>query len=181
MNGVDFEIPVVNPGMDESFISQYENLNDTVVNLVESGMGYEQAYALLQEGIEEILSEKARDYKREYQLFHSKPLQRKKRSRRVLARRKMAKKLGKKAIKDKDIDHKDGNALNNGDSNLRVRSINKNRADNGHSKKIQEMWGAGLEGSWELTQKWLRETPGQLGLIDPKLLKILMGNKGKSR
>jgi hypothetical protein len=181
VNGVDFEIPVVSPRMDESFINQYENLNDAVVNLVETGMGYDQAYALLQEGIEEILSEKARDYKREYKIFHSKPLQRQKRSRRVLARRKMAKKLGKKAIKGKDIDHKDGNALNNGDSNLRVRSINKNRADNGHSKKIQEMWGAGLEGSWELTKKWLRETPGQLGLIDPKLLKILMGNKGKSR
>ena len=181
VNGVDFEIPVINTGMDEDFIVQYDNLNSAVVGLVEQGMQYEQAYALLQEGLEEILEGKARNYKREYKLFHSKPLQRAKRSKRVLARRKMVKRLGKKAIAGKDIDHKDGNALNNGDSNLRVRSINKNRADNGHSKKIQEMWGAGLEGSWELTQKWLRETPGQLGLVDPRLLKILMGNKGKSR
>jgi len=94
----------------------------------------------------------------------------------------MAKKLGRRAISGKDIDHKNGNALDNSDKNLRVRSINKNRADNGHSKKrIAETWGAGLEGSAELTLKWLRETPGQLGLIDPKLLQLLLKNKGQSR
>ena len=72
----------------------------------------------------------ARDYKREYANYHSQPEQRKRRSNRNLARRLMKKKLGVKAIKGKDIDHKDKNPTNNSRSNLRVRSKSSNRADN---------------------------------------------------
>ena len=72
----------------------------------------------------------ARDYKREYANYHSKPEQRKRRSNRNLARRLMKKKLGVKAIKGKDIDHKDKNPRNNSRSNLRVRSKSSNRSDN---------------------------------------------------
>jgi|TARA_B110000285_G_scaffold31446_1_gene32517 hypothetical protein len=72
----------------------------------------------------------ARDYKREYANYHSKPEQRKRRSNRNLARRLMKKKLGVKAVAGKDIDHKDKNANNNSRSNLRVRSKSSNRADN---------------------------------------------------
>ena len=71
-----------------------------------------------------------RDYGREYANYHSKPKQRKRRSSRNLARRLMRKKLGVKAIKGKDIDHKDKRPKNNSRSNLRVRSISANRADN---------------------------------------------------
>ena len=72
----------------------------------------------------------ARDYGREYANYHSKQKQRKRRSSRNLARRLMRKKLGVKTIKGKDIDHKDKRPKNNSRSNLRVRSISANRADN---------------------------------------------------
>ena len=72
----------------------------------------------------------ARDYAREYRNYHSKPEQRKNRSSRNLARRLMKKKLGVKAIKGKDIDHKDKNPRNNARSNLRIRTKSRNRSDN---------------------------------------------------
>ena len=58
----------------------------------------------------------------------------------------------------KDIDHKDGNALNNGDSNLRVRSVRSNRADNKH--RLGEEHGAGDEGTDELLKTYIEGTPG---------------------
>ena len=72
----------------------------------------------------------ARDYAREYRNYHSKPEQRKNRSSRNLARRLMKKKVGIKALRGKDIDHKDKNPRNNSRSNLRVRSKSANRSDN---------------------------------------------------
>ena len=72
----------------------------------------------------------ARDYKREYANYHSKPEQRKNRSSRNLARRLMKKKVGVKTLKGKDIDHKDKNPRNNSRKNLRVRSKSSNRSDN---------------------------------------------------
>ena len=71
-----------------------------------------------------------RDYGREYANYHSKPEQRKNRSSRNLARRLMKKKVGVKALKGKDIDHKDKNPRNNSRKNLRVRSKSSNRSDN---------------------------------------------------
>ena len=70
-----------------------------------------------------------RNYKREYELYHSKPEQRANRSKRVLARRAMDKELGKDALRGKDVEHikplsKGGS---NRRSNLRVTSISKNR------------------------------------------------------
>ena len=70
-----------------------------------------------------------RDYRKEYDNYHSRPEQRKNRSSRVLARRIIKKKLGVK-IKGKDVDHKDGNPRNNSRSNLRIRAKSANRADN---------------------------------------------------
>ena len=42
----------------------------------------------------------------------------------------MKKKLGVKAVKGKDVDHKDKNPRNNARSNLRIRTKSKNRSDN---------------------------------------------------
>ena len=61
----------------------------------------------------------ARNYRKEYDNYHSKPEQRKNRSSRNKARRKLAK--AGYSLKGKDVDHKDGNPLNNGRKNLRDR------------------------------------------------------------
>lgn len=56
------------------------------------------------------------------------------RSNRNKARRAAEKKWGAAAIEGKDVDHKDGNPMNNSPSNLRLRSRGENRSDNGHHK-----------------------------------------------
>lgn len=183
INGREYNIPVFTPDLDENFIETYDNLNEVAVQMVLDGACLEEVNKIFQDNLSGLFEAK-RNYKREYAKFHALPEQRAKRSKRVLARRKMAKRLGKKAIRGKDIDHKDGNAMNNGDSNLRVRSINKNRADNGHSKKkINEKvnWWNNLQGSGRATLKRLLLTPGQYENIDPKLLKLLLGNEDTSR
>ena len=69
----------------------------------------------------------ARDYRKEYDNYHSSDKQKKNRAGRNLARRMMKKRVG---IKGKDVDHKDGNPRNNSRSNLRIRSKSANRSDN---------------------------------------------------
>ena len=56
------------------------------------------------------------------------------RSSRVQARRNMIKSRGAAAVRGKDIEHKDGNPLNNSPSNLTLRDRSANRSDNGHRK-----------------------------------------------
>lgn len=70
----------------------------------------------------------SRNYRKEYDNYHASAEQRKKRSSRNKARRKMVKSVGKRTLRGKDVDHKDGNPLNNSRSNLRVRSKSKNRS-----------------------------------------------------
>lgn len=72
----------------------------------------------------------ARNYKREYKNYHSKPEQKKNRAKRNAARRKMTKKYGKAAVRGKDIDHKKPLAKggSNKMSNLRILSRRKNRS-----------------------------------------------------
>lgn len=71
----------------------------------------------------------ARDYKREYETYHSSAKQRKRRSDRNKARREMEKKGKVRKGDGKDVDHKNKNTAQKG-SNLRVRSKSANRADN---------------------------------------------------
>lgn len=65
------------------------------------------------------------DYDREYQ---ARPEQKKKRAARNAARRMMIKKHGKAALKNKDVDHSDGNPRNNSKSNLKIMGRSENRA-----------------------------------------------------
>lgn len=73
-----------------------------------------------------------RDYKAEYDNYHGKPEQIKKRAERVKARRMMEKTGAVTKGDGKDVDHK--NPLRSGGtttkSNLRVRSKSANRSDN---------------------------------------------------
>jgi len=69
-----------------------------------------------------------RNYRKEYDNYHSKPEQRENRSSRNKARRKLAKHGYE--LKGKDVDHKDGNPRNNSRSNLRIQSPSTNRARN---------------------------------------------------
>lgn len=64
-------------------------------------------------------------YDREYQ---ARPAQVAKRVARNAARRMMIKKHGKKALKGKDVDHKNGNATDNRKSNLKIMKRSANRA-----------------------------------------------------
>ena len=70
----------------------------------------------------------ARNYKAEYENYHSKPEQKKRRAGRNRARRIMT--MLKRVSKGdgKDVHHKDGNPKNNSTKNLRVESKKKNRS-----------------------------------------------------
>ena len=66
-----------------------------------------------------------RDYKKEYENYHSKPEQIERRSSRNKARRAM----GDKAVKGMDVGHKDNNPMNNDPSNLKMEDPSDNRRE----------------------------------------------------
>jgi len=68
----------------------------------------------------------ARNYRKEYDNYHKKPAQRKRRGARVQAARDM-KKVGRHT-KGMDVHHKDGNPKNNSLSNLKMSSKKANRS-----------------------------------------------------
>jgi hypothetical protein len=71
-----------------------------------------------------------RNYRKEYDNYHSRKEQRERRSSRNKARRKVVKANGKASVKGKDVDHKDRNPMNNSPKNLRVTYKAKNRSNN---------------------------------------------------
>jgi hypothetical protein len=69
-----------------------------------------------------------RNYRREYDKYHSKPENMKDKNARNRARY-HAQKAGRVSVGDKkDIDHRDGNPRNNSPSNLKVVSRSRNRS-----------------------------------------------------
>ena len=70
----------------------------------------------------------ARDYKQEYQNYHSRPEQIKKRASRNAARRAAVKSGKVKKGDNLDVHHKNGNPLDNSKSNLRAIHKSKNRS-----------------------------------------------------
>ena len=70
-----------------------------------------------------------RDYKKEYENYQGKPEQIERRSSRNKARRAMTALKGSKAVKGKDIGHKDNNPMNNDPTNLRTEDPSKNRRE----------------------------------------------------
>lgn len=65
-----------------------------------------------------------RNYSKEYSDYHSKPKQIKRRASRNSARKKVL--GGRKS--SKDVDHRDGNPMNNSRKNLRLSTKSRNRA-----------------------------------------------------
>jgi hypothetical protein len=72
----------------------------------------------------------ARNYKKEYNSYHSKAKQKKRRAGRNKARRLMIKAGRAKKGDGKDVHHKDRNPKNNSRSNLKIQSKKKNRGNN---------------------------------------------------
>jgi len=70
----------------------------------------------------------ARDYRKEYDNYHGKPAQRKKRAARNAARSKLEKSGRVKPGSNMDVHHLDGNPLNNSPKNLRVMHQSRNRS-----------------------------------------------------
>jgi len=75
-----------------------------------------------------------RNYKKEYKNYHSSPEQKKKRASRNAARRTMAKGGAVKKGDGKDVDHNNGNPLDNRKKNLSVKSRSSNRSFPRNSK-----------------------------------------------
>ncbi len=69
-----------------------------------------------------------RNYKREYQNYHSKPEQKRNRASRNAARRAMIRAGAAKKGDGKDVDHKNRNPLDNRLGNLRMISKSRNRS-----------------------------------------------------
>ena len=69
-----------------------------------------------------------RDYKREYQLFHSKKEQKIRRAQRNAARRALITDGRVRKGDGQDVHHKDNNTANNSKGNLAVLSKSKNRS-----------------------------------------------------
>ena len=76
----------------------------------------------------------ARNYKSEYDNYHSSSEQKKKRASRNAARKAMVKGGAVRKGDGKDVDHKNGNPLQNGKKNLRVTSKTANRSFPRNSK-----------------------------------------------
>lgn len=71
---------------------------------------------------------KARDYKKEYRDYHGTKEQIRRRASRNKARRRMERDGLVHKGDGKDVDHKDGNPLNNSKANLHTMSASKNRS-----------------------------------------------------
>jgi len=91
--------------------------------------------------------------------YNARPEQRARRSARTNERNKRIRN-GQLSVGDgKDIDHKDGNPLNNSPSNISITTISYNRGRNNNKGRTNEEHGAGEMGTKELLKKYLNDTP----------------------
>ena len=69
-----------------------------------------------------------RDYKKEYLEYQGTPMQKKRRAKRNAARRRLMREGRVKKGDGKDVDHKNGDPMDNSSSNLHVMSASANRS-----------------------------------------------------
>jgi hypothetical protein len=81
------------------------------------------------------MAARKRNYKKEYQDYHSKPEQIKRRSERNQARRIMEQSGQARKGDGKDVHHKDGNTANRSRSNLSVVSVRYNRGTRNRKRR----------------------------------------------
>ncbi len=74
------------------------------------------------------MAKKKRNFRREYDLYHSKPKQKKRRAQRNKSRRIMMRKGKVRKGDGKDVDHKNHRTSDTSAKNLRVMSKHKNRS-----------------------------------------------------
>ena len=114
-------------------------------------------FSAFRKNIDEEATKERKAYLKKY---GARPEQRKRRSARTSARNKLIRN-GRASVGDgKDLDHKNGNPLDDTPSNLRLvdRSFNRGR-DNNKWRKNHEEDGAGDAGTDELLKKYLKDTP----------------------
>ena len=88
---------------------------------------------------------KERNYKKEYENYHSKPEQKKRRAGRNKARRDVVKSVkDSKQLVGKDVHHKDNNPMNNDKSNLSIVSQKYNRTE--PRLRTEKLWKDFIKG-----------------------------------
>jgi hypothetical protein len=91
--------------------------------------------------------------------YGAKPEQRERRSARTNARNKLIR-SGRASVGDgKDLDHKDGNPLNNSPKNLRMVGRSFNRGRDNNKWRTNEEHGAGEIGTDKLLKRYIKDTP----------------------
>ena len=88
-----------------------------------------------------VVMGEGRDYKKEYENYHSSPEQIKRRAKRNEARRMLK---NRKGIKGKDVHHKDNNPMNNDKSNLSIVSQKYNRTE--PRLRTEKLWKDFIKG-----------------------------------
>jgi hypothetical protein len=136
-------------------------VNDYIVEKINSGE-MDVLDGILK--IEEIFGiDEERNYRKEYDNYHSRPEQIDNRARRVEARRKLESEGKVRKGDGKDVHHEDGNPQNNSKKNLKVMDKSKNRSMN-------EDYGAGFEGTDQLLQNLIDQTPFAINPLRKKLV-----------
>ena len=151
---------VVEKGAD-AILEEYTLINDFLVEQVKQGnIDVLDSLTILEQQFSII---EDRNYRKEYDNYHSRPEQIDNRARRVEARRKLESEGRVRKGDGKDVHHEDGNPQNNSKKNLKVMDKSKNRSMN-------EDYGAGFEGTDELVQNLIDQTPFAINPLRKKLV-----------
>jgi len=151
---------IIEKGAD-ALLEEYLFVNDYIVEKINSGE-MDVLDGILK--IEEIFGiDEERNYRKEYDNYHSRPEQIDNRARRVEARRKLEDEGKVRKGDGKDVHHEDGNPQNNSKKNLKVMDKSKNRSMN-------EDYGAGFEGTDQLLQNLIDQTPFAINPLRKKLV-----------